>query len=70
MIRGESEVRIQLSDDYNDAELIWTFKTDSREEFIKKATQAWDWFMNDDPYLGGPSPLADVVELRKTETED
>lgn len=70
MIRGETETYIKLTDEYNDAELTWQFKTDSREEFIQKATQAWDWFMNDNPYLGGPSPVADVVKLRKTDTED
>lgn len=69
MIRGETETRITLCDDYNSVEMTWTFSTSSREDFIRDASKMWDWFMND-PIPGIDSPPVQVEETQEAETED
>jgi len=70
MLRGDTECRLQLTDEFNDAELVWTFTTDSRAEFIKKATQMWDWFMNDSPYVADELNTGNVVSITKNEPKN
>jgi hypothetical protein len=66
--RSETEARIALNDEYNDVEMIWTFKTGNRQEFISNVTKMWDWFMNDP--IPDLNTVFHIQEVEENETPE